>query len=73
MMGKNHFEWLDWVVVGFTLLVSLFIGIYYAIRSKNNNESLLMGGRKMRILPVAASVMVTYVSAITVLGFPAEG
>lgn len=67
-MFENHFGWLDWVVVGGTLLISLLIGIYYAIRSKNSNEDLLVGGRKMRILPVAASVMVTYVSAITVLG-----
>lgn len=51
MLAENHFGWLDWVVVGGTLLVSLLIGIYYAITSKNSNEDLLVGGRKMRILP----------------------
>lgn len=58
IITDSHFGILDWVLVGATLLISLLIGIYYAIRSKNSNEDLLVGGRNMRIWPVAASVMV---------------
>jgi Na+/proline symporter len=68
MFGVNYFKVLDWIVVGITLGGSLLIGVYYAITSKHSNEDLLVGGRKMHILPVAASVMVTYVSAVTILG-----
>ena len=58
----------DYGVVAATLLFSLIIGIYYACASKQTNEDLLVGGRNMRVWPVACSILVTYLSAITVLG-----
>ncbi|XP_021965091.2 sodium-coupled monocarboxylate transporter 1 isoform X1 [Folsomia candida] len=71
-LGGDLFHWFDWVVVAATLGASLAIGIYYALKGNKSNEDLLVGGRNMAVLPVAASVMATYISAITVLGYPAE-
>jgi len=64
----NHFQVVDYIVVGATFLISLLIGLYHAFANKHTNEDLLVGGRNLNILPVAASIMVTYVSAITLLG-----
>jgi SSS family transporter len=72
MSGINHFGIIDYIVVAATLLISLFIGIYYATISKNTTEDLLVGGRGLGALPVAASILVTYLSAVSILGYPAE-
>ncbi|CAL8115700.1 unnamed protein product [Orchesella dallaii] len=69
----NLFEWPDYVVVAATLLFSVFIGIYYGcIAKQQTNDDLLLGGKSMGIAPIAASMLVTYLSAVTVLGYPAE-
>ena len=46
--GKmSEFGWVDYTVVGGTLLVSLLIGVYYAFGSRNKTqEDLLVGGRR---------------------------
>jgi len=62
------FVWIDYVVVGGTLLFSVLIGVYYAVFAKQDAADLLVGGRKMGIAPIAASMLVTYLSAITVIG-----
>lgn len=64
----------DYVVIAAVLLVSTCIGIYYALaggRQRTANEFLL-ADRNMNPLPVAVSLMATFISAITVLGTPAE-
>ncbi len=71
-LGDNYFGITDYILLGATLLVSLLIGLYYGYVNKSTNEELLVGGRNMSIFPVAASVMVTYLSAITIIGFPSE-
>ncbi|ODN04385.1 Sodium-coupled monocarboxylate transporter 1 [Orchesella cincta] len=69
----NLFEWPDYAVVAATLLFSVFIGIYYGfIAKQQTNDDLLLGGKSMGIAPIAASMLVTYLSAVTVLGYPAE-
>ena len=69
-LGRSYFGVIDYVAVGLTLLISLAIGIYHAVkgRGKETNEDLLMGGRKMKALPIAASMLVTYFSAIAIIG-----
>jgi len=63
----NHLNVVDYVLIVVSLLVSLGIGAYYAF-AKQTTEDLLVGGRKMSPLPIAASMMVTYFSAISMLG-----
>ncbi|XP_021344994.1 sodium-dependent multivitamin transporter-like isoform X2 [Mizuhopecten yessoensis] len=64
----------DFLVFVAALLISLSIGVYYALsggRQKTTKEYLL-GNRNMTIIPVGLSLMVSYESSIMMLGFPAE-
>jgi Na+/proline symporter len=69
-VGTNYFGVLDYISVGLTVLVSLGIGIYHAVRGRGEetSEDLLMGGRKMSPLPIAASMVVTFFSAVNIIG-----
>ena len=63
------FSIMDWVVFAGTLVISLLIGLYYAvIKKQRTNAELLVGGRNMAIFPTAMSLLATYMSAILVLG-----
>ena len=59
---------------GCTLAVSAAIGLFYAIkdRKKNTTEEYLLAGRGMHPFPVAMSLLSSFISAITILGTPAE-
>ncbi|XP_035825117.1 sodium-coupled monocarboxylate transporter 1 [Aplysia californica] len=74
-MVKHSFYIGDFVVFGLTILVSIGIGIFYALsggRQKTTSEY-LVGGRSMKFLPVAISLLVSFESSIMMLGLPAEG
>ncbi|NWT40626.1 SC5A8 protein, partial [Chroicocephalus maculipennis] len=64
----------DYVVFAAMLLVSAIIGIYYAFvgGGQKTSKDFLMGGRSMSALPVALSLTASFMSAVTVLGTPAE-
>ncbi|NXY71188.1 SC5A8 protein, partial [Glareola pratincola] len=64
----------DYVVFAAMLLVSAVIGIYYAFAGggQKTSKDFLMGGRSMSALPVALSLTASFMSAVTVLGTPAE-
>ncbi|OWF48465.1 sodium-coupled monocarboxylate transporter 1-like [Mizuhopecten yessoensis] len=73
--NKNvAFNEIDFIVFGATLLASASIGLYYAIRDRKSDdaEDFLLGGRKMHYLPVSLSLLSSFISAITLLGTPAE-
>uniref|UniRef100_A0A493T486 Solute carrier family 5 member 8 n=1 Tax=Anas platyrhynchos platyrhynchos TaxID=8840 RepID=A0A493T486_ANAPP len=71
-MGR--FSVWDYVVFAAMLLVSAAIGIYYAFAGggQKTSKDFLMGGRSMSALPVALSLTASFMSAVTVLGTPAE-
>jgi sodium-coupled monocarboxylate transporter 8/12 len=56
------------------LLISAGIGIFYAIKGYKHNttKEFLMGGRQMQLVPIAISILVSFMSAILILGTPAE-
>ena len=64
----------DYVLFGGMLAISAGIGIYSAFSGgrQQTADEYLLGNRNMHPIPVALSIMVTYVSAISVLGLPAE-
>ncbi|KAM6145577.1 sodium-coupled monocarboxylate transporter 1 [Phoenicopterus ruber ruber] len=64
----------DYVVFAAMLLVSAVIGVYYAFAGggQKTSKDFLMGGRSMSALPVALSLTASFMSAVTVLGTPAE-
>ncbi|XP_015276773.1 PREDICTED: sodium-coupled monocarboxylate transporter 1-like [Gekko japonicus] len=64
----------DYVVFAAMLLISAGIGLYYAFAGgvQKSSREFLMGGRRMSALPVALSLTASFMSAVTVLGTPAE-
>ncbi|XP_061213369.1 sodium-coupled monocarboxylate transporter 1 [Neopsephotus bourkii] len=64
----------DYVIFAAMLLVSAVIGVYYAFvgGGQKTSKDFLMGGRSMSALPVALSLTASFMSAVTVLGTPAE-
>ncbi|KAF6340481.1 solute carrier family 5 member 8 [Rhinolophus ferrumequinum] len=72
--GIGTFAVWDYVVFAGVLLISAAIGIYYAFAgdSRETSKDFLMGGRRMHAVPVALSLTASFMSAVTVLGTPAE-
>ena len=68
------FHTADYAVFACTLLMSAAIGLFYAIkdRKKNTTDDYLLAGRGMHPFPVAMSLLSSFISAITILGTPAE-
>ncbi|NXD90745.1 SC5A8 protein, partial [Chaetorhynchus papuensis] len=64
----------DYVVFAAMLLISAVIGVYYAFvgGGQKTSKDFLMAGRSMSALPVALSLTASFMSAVTVLGTPAE-
>nr|XP_039253944.1 sodium-coupled monocarboxylate transporter 1-like [Styela clava] len=65
----------DYVVFGMLFVVSASIGVFFAYRSRNKTEDeddYLLGGRSLSAIPVSLSLTSSFMSAITVLGTPAE-
>ncbi|XP_052212081.1 sodium-coupled monocarboxylate transporter 2-like [Dreissena polymorpha] len=64
----------DYTVFACTLAISAFIGIFYAIkdRKKQTTDEYLLAGRSMHPIPVAMSLLSSFIPAITILGTPAE-
>ncbi|XP_075716189.1 sodium-coupled monocarboxylate transporter 1-like [Rhinoderma darwinii] len=64
----------DYVVFAAVLLISTVIGIYFAFagRGKTTSQEFLTGGRSMTALPVALSLTASFMSAVTILGTPAD-
>ncbi|PAV64795.1 hypothetical protein WR25_01030 [Diploscapter pachys] len=75
-------SWLDYAVFTFSILLSIGTGVYHAIKAHfflkgdhgktTAKDEYLMGGRNMPSLPVALSLLTTFLSGILMLGMPAE-
>ncbi|KAH9370564.1 hypothetical protein HPB48_002505 [Haemaphysalis longicornis] len=64
----------DYAVFGVMLLLSSLIGIYYRFTGGRQRtvREYLVADRKMSVVTVAFSLMASFLSAITLLGVPAE-
>lgn len=73
-MAGDRFSVVDYVVFAVMLLISAFIGVWHACRGgkQNTTEEYLLANRKMKFLPVSISILLSFLSAITLLGIPAE-
>ncbi|XP_048253660.1 sodium-coupled monocarboxylate transporter 1-like [Haliotis rufescens] len=71
---SERFGWHDYLVLTLMLAVSAAIGLYHGCRrgGQKTTDEYLMGGRDMQFLPVAFSVLASFLSAITVLAVPVE-
>ena len=72
-MEKSTFHVLDYVLMVAFLVVSMGIGVYYGfVKGQRTTEEYLLGNRQMQLVPVALSLLVTYQSAISVMGVTAD-
>ncbi|XP_070575636.1 sodium-dependent multivitamin transporter-like [Ptychodera flava] len=70
----NPFGVVDYVLFSFMLGVSLVTGIYHGVKSgqRTGTAEFLVADKSLHFLPVAMSLLVSFVSALTLLGLPAE-
>ena len=73
-MASGVFHVVDYIIFVLTLVISLVIGLSFAYlgRNEQSTDEYLMGGRKMKLVPVAISMCVSFISTNTFLGAPAE-
>ncbi|CRK98115.1 CLUMA_CG011483, isoform A [Clunio marinus] len=74
-MKGMRFSNVDYTVFFIMLAMSALIGIYFGFISKkkqNNTEEYLLGGKKMNFFPIAASLIASHISGITLMSIPAE-
>ncbi|XP_021359993.1 sodium-coupled monocarboxylate transporter 2-like [Mizuhopecten yessoensis] len=71
---RNTFHTVDYVLFGALLFICAGIGLFYAIkdRKRSNTKEYLLAGGNMSAIPVALSLLASFMSAITLLGTPAE-
>lgn len=64
----------DYVVFVVTLIFSALIGIYYYFSGnrQRSNQEYLLANKQMNVWVVSVSLMASFMSAITLLGVPAE-
>ncbi|XP_077999346.1 sodium-coupled monocarboxylate transporter 1-like [Glandiceps talaboti] len=74
MTSTKTFSVVDYVILGCVLSISSGIGVYYGIvsRKRRSSKDFLLAGRNMDALPVTMSLIVSFISSITVIGTPAE-
>ncbi|XP_017482151.1 PREDICTED: putative sodium-dependent multivitamin transporter [Rhagoletis zephyria] len=65
---------LDYGIVAIVLIISAAIGIYYRLTGgkQQTTKEYLLADRQMSILPVAFSLMTSFMSAVTLLGVSME-
>ncbi|XP_071480946.1 sodium-coupled monocarboxylate transporter 2-like, partial [Diadema antillarum] len=74
MTDARQFSVWDYVVFAAMLLASAAIGVYAALTGgrQRTADEFLLGDRKVNILPVALSMTVSFISAISVIGSPGD-
>jgi Na+/proline symporter len=70
----HGFHIVDYAIFVLVLLVSVGIGLYHAFteRKQWTTKAFFLANRQMNTLPVALSILVSFISGILVLGTPVE-
>ncbi|XP_063533125.1 putative sodium-dependent multivitamin transporter [Cydia strobilella] len=73
-MVQSVFGVWDYAIMALTMIASIAIGLYFRFSGgkQKTNEEYLLADRNMSILPVAVSLMASFMSAITLLGVSSE-
>jgi len=74
MADQFTFQTTDYIVFAFMLSISAGIGVYFGFfdKSADTTEEYLMGGKRMKTLPIAISLVASQLSAISIMSIPAE-
>ncbi|XP_041376730.1 sodium-coupled monocarboxylate transporter 1-like [Gigantopelta aegis] len=71
-----QFHWADYLVFACSLAISAGIGVFFAYKSRRHvlkdPEHHMTGDKKLQVFPVALSLTASFMSAIFVIGIPAE-
>lgn len=80
--SNGAFIWIDYLLFGLFLCISLTVGVFHAwkawrnrrIKHQESNASKLLyqGDGEMPIIPIALSLLTTFLSGVTMLGTPSE-
>ncbi|XP_076255549.1 sodium-coupled monocarboxylate transporter 2-like [Rhynchophorus ferrugineus] len=72
--SNNSFSWQDYLVLGSMLVISCGIGVFYGFFTEKHktSEDFLLGGSSMGTFPMAMSLAASFVTAVELLGNPAE-
>ena len=62
----------NYAVFALMLMVSAGIGVFFWWKGQKNTEEFLMASRSMGTIPMTLSLVASFMSAITLLGTPAE-
>ena len=67
-------HWADWLVFAVFLAASIGIGIYYSMTGgkQRTTKEFIMADRKLKVIPTMLSLLVSYQSAIMILGHVSE-
>jgi len=68
----SKFTWPNYAVFFLMLMVSISIGVYFWWKGQHSTSEFLMASRSMGTLPMAFSLVASFMSAITLLGTPAD-
>ena len=68
---NDRLQLLDFIIIGFYVLLMILVGFYYSLKTKTTDDYLL-GGRNMRSWSVGLSFFATLLSAISYLMIPGE-
>lgn len=62
VLHLQRFTWPDYSMFGLMLLLCIFIGIYFGFiqKTKCNELEYLVGGRNMKVFPIALSLIARY-------------
>ncbi|KAK4876632.1 hypothetical protein RN001_009138 [Aquatica leii] len=68
------FSWLDYTVFGSMLGMSVVIGIYFAFcgNKQDSADEYLKGGKTMKVLPIATSLIASQIATSTLLAVPSD-
>ncbi|CAH1999310.1 unnamed protein product [Acanthoscelides obtectus] len=73
-IGNVFFSWYDYAFFGVMLCISMGIGIYVGCFGKKQTtaKDYLMGGNKMKVVPIVISLVASHCSGVTLLALPAD-
>ncbi|XP_068153303.1 sodium-coupled monocarboxylate transporter 2-like [Drosophila tropicalis] len=74
IVAEIRFNSTDYTVFALVLSISAAIGVYFGFFNKGEDttDEYLMGGKRMKTIPIAISLVASQLSAISIMTIPAE-
>jgi len=74
MWSAGRLEWPDYVILAVFLAISLGIGVYQSLTGgrQQTTSEFILADRRLRVVPTTLSLLVSFQSAVMMLGLAAE-